>query len=68
MLPADGAEFTVSRRFRGATYRIAVRKPQGFDRARRRLIVDGRAVAGNIVPLPAGPGGVVEVEALYWSE
>jgi hypothetical protein len=38
-------------------------KPQGVTGRVRRLLVDGRAIDGTMVPLPAQPGGTVEVEA-----
>jgi cellobiose phosphorylase len=62
-LAADWDGFTATRRFRGATYRITVRKPRGARGRVARLVVDGRAVAGNLVPLPARAGQVIEVEA-----
>jgi cellobiose phosphorylase len=64
-LPADWGEFKVTRRFRGATYKITVRKPKGGTGRVTRLTVDGRAVEGNLIPLPTRPGEVFEVEALY---
>jgi cellobiose phosphorylase len=64
-LPADWGEFKVTRRFRGATYKITVRKPKGGTGRVARLTVDGRSVEGNLAPLPARPGQVFEVEALY---
>ena len=62
LLPAGVAGFRATRRFRGATYRIAVRKPRGVVARVTHLVVDGRVVDGTLVPLPASPGGVVLVE------
>jgi len=62
VLPASWPGFTATRRFRGATYRISVRKPAGTTGRVCRLRVDGVDVAGNLVP-PAAPGATVEVEA-----
>ncbi|MGO8685637.1 MAG: GH36-type glycosyl hydrolase domain-containing protein [Candidatus Dormibacteria bacterium] len=62
VMPAGWTGFTATRRFRGATYRIAVRKPAGTCGRVRRLIVDGAEIEGNLLPL-APPGAVVEVEA-----
>jgi cellobiose phosphorylase len=62
VLPADWTGFAVTRRFRGATYRISVTKPAGGTGRVRSLTVDGARVAGNVVP-PASPGAVVEVVA-----
>jgi cellobiose phosphorylase len=57
VVPADWPGFTAERIFRGVTYTITVtRQGPGHTVS---LLVDGQAVAGNIVPLPAG--GVTEV-------
>ena len=65
VLPSDWGEFKVTRKWRGATYNIAIRKPSGSSGRVVRLTVDGRPVAGNLAPLPAAAGQVIEVEALY---
>jgi cellobiose phosphorylase len=62
-VPAEWGSFTTTRRFRGATYRIAVRKQPGTSGRVVRLRVDGRAVDGNLAPLPASPGAQIVVEA-----
>ena len=62
-VPAAWGGFTVTRRFRGATYRIAVQKAPGVSGRVTRLRVDGRPIDGNLVPLPAVPGAEVEVVA-----
>ncbi len=58
-LPSSWNGFTARRRFRGATYEITV---QGSGRV-RRLVVDGRDVEGNLVPV-APEGSTVVVEAV----
>ncbi|MGD0861707.1 MAG: glycosyl hydrolase family 65 protein [Candidatus Limnocylindrales bacterium] len=65
VLPGDWGEFKVSRRFRGATYRIAIRKPRGSTGRVAGLLVDGHRLEGNLAPLPSRPGQVLEIEALY---
>ncbi len=62
-LPADWEGFEASRRFRGATYRIAVRKRRGARGRVSHLVVDGRRVEGSLAPL-APEGATVEVEAV----
>jgi cellobiose phosphorylase len=62
-LPADWGDIRVTRRFRGATYRIVVHKGPGVTGRVARLLVDGRAVAGNLVPAPSSRGADIEVEA-----
>ena len=59
-LPDGWGEVRLTRRFRGTEYRIAVHPGQGRV---QRLNVDGGPVEGNVVPLAAEPGGVVDVEA-----
>ncbi len=65
VLPAGWGEFTVTRQFRGATYRITVRKVKDSTTRVASLTVNGEAVAGNLAPLPSQPGQTIEVEALY---
>jgi cellobiose phosphorylase len=63
VLPADWDGFSMTRRFRGTTYRIRVEKAAGITGRVASLDVDGVRVPGNIVPLPAEPGAIVEVSA-----
>jgi cellobiose phosphorylase len=62
-VPADWGDFTVARRFRGASYRITVRKAAGTVGRVTRLLVDGASVDGSLAPLPAAPGSEIVVEA-----
>ena len=65
-LPAGWGEIRVTRRFRGATYRILVHPPAATDALPglvNRLVVDGRPIDGNLAPLPSGPGVEIEVDA-----
>jgi cellobiose phosphorylase len=64
-LPAAWEGFEAQRRFRGAMYRIAVRRtPTASPRSGRvsRVLVDGRPIEGTVVP-PAAAGSEVEVTA-----
>jgi cellobiose phosphorylase len=61
-LPSAWDGYRAERRFRGATYRIEVRKPVGATGRASWLVVDGERVAGTVVPL-APPGATVEVLA-----
>ena len=61
-LPPDWEGFTVERAFRGSRYRIRVSNPGHVSRGVVSLQVDGREVAGSLVP-PAG-GGLHQVEAV----
>jgi cellobiose phosphorylase len=64
-LPAGWGELRMTRRFRGATYRIVVHPPATKDSTASvdHLVVDGRPVVGNLAPLPATPGIDVQVDA-----
>jgi cellobiose phosphorylase len=66
-VPAAWGDFTVTRRFRDATYRIVVRKQPGTSGRVTRLLVDGRTVDGSLAPLPAAPGADIVVEAFLES-
>ena len=69
VLPASWPGYTATRRFRGATYSITVRRgahpgAPGAPGARvDYLVVDGRRVEGTLVPI-AAPGSRVCVEAV----
>jgi cellobiose phosphorylase len=54
-IPPEWDGFTVTRRFRGATYEIEVTNPDHVSKGVRQLSVDGTALEGNVVPL--GPPG-----------
>ena len=60
-LPTAWEGFTAVRRFRGATYRIDVRKRTGAHGRLSSLTVDGREIEGTVVP-PGTPGAQVSVE------
>jgi cellobiose phosphorylase len=61
-LPSDWAGFTATRRFRGATYEITVRKPVGGRGRVKSLVVDGEHVDGTLIR-PSAAGTTVAVEA-----
>ncbi|WP_437285790.1 GH36-type glycosyl hydrolase domain-containing protein [Sorangium sp. So ce406] len=61
-VPKAWKSFSISRRFRGATYEINV-KNSGVCKGVKKLTVDGKAVEGNVIPLaPAGKTVRVDVE------
>ena len=62
-IPADFKEIHVTRKFRGATYEITVKNPNGVEKGIASLTVNGKAVEGNIIP-PASEPGVYEVVAV----
>jgi cellobiose phosphorylase len=54
-IPHAWEGFTVTRVFRGATYRIEVRNPGRATKGLRSMTVDGEPVTGNLI-IPRGPG------------
>ena len=62
-IPADWNGFTVTRVYRGATYRIAVKNPSHVNKGIKTLLVDGTVVQGNRLPV-FGDGKVHEIEAI----
>ncbi len=62
VIPESWPGFRATRRFRGTTYEIEVRRDGAAATAGVRLVVDGRAIEGTVIPLPkpgtrAGQGG-----------
>ena len=61
-IPAAWQGFTAVRRYRGGVYHIKVNNPNGLCRGVKSLLVDGRRVADNLLPLPTAPGQSIQVE------
>ena len=61
-LPSDWEGYEATRRFRGSTYHITVRKPPGTTGRVTTLVVDGQRIDDNLVPLAAA-GATVTVAA-----
>ncbi len=61
-LPPDLKTYTITRKFRGAIYIIKVSKASKNAKGVRRMIVDGKAIADNLVPLSENAVCRVEVE------
>ena len=62
-IPSSWDGFSVSRIFRGATFRITVRNPQHVCHGVKQLKVNGKTLDGNVVPLAAA-GQAVRVKAI----
>lgn len=61
-IPKGWKGFKVSRKYRGATYNIEVKNPNGVSKGIASITVDGQAVQGNVLPLlAAGTTGNVVV-------
>jgi cellobiose phosphorylase len=64
VIPANWKGFTVSRRFRGNTYFIEVKNPKGRQRGVNHLLVNGKKVAGNILPALPPQAEPIQVKAV----
>lgn len=62
VVPADWKGFTVTRTFRGVTYEISIERQGAGNNV--SLTVDGKVVAGDIVPTPAAGVKTVKVQAV----
>jgi N,N'-diacetylchitobiose phosphorylase len=60
-VPADWKQFQVTRKWRGATFRIAVSNPEGVEKGVRSVTLDGEIVKGAIAPQKAGSDHRVDV-------
>ena len=59
--PNTGGGFAVPRRYRGATYHIAVDNTAAVQYGVKSVAVDGKPIEGSLLPL-APEGAVVEVQ------
>jgi len=62
-IPSDWEAYTVTRQFRGDTYRIRVKNPNRVCKGVASITVDGKPVEGQVIPV-AGDGGVHDVEVV----
>ena len=54
-IPSSLRRFTITRRYRGAVYEITVENPEGVEKGVCSVILEGRRVEGNVLPVqPAG--------------
>lgn len=53
-IPADWKGFTVNRKFRGAEYTITVKNESGAMKGVKQIVLDGKAIEGNIIPHSEG--------------
>ena len=62
-IPKAWDGYTATRVFRGDTYKISIKNPNHVSTGVMKLVVDGKEVAGNIIPV-AGDNKVHEVEVV----
>ena len=61
-IPSAWDGYEVSRRFRGADYRIKVTNPSHVSRGVRSITLNGRPLEGNLIPVqPQGTRNTVEI-------
>jgi cellobiose phosphorylase len=64
VIPAKWKGFTVTRKFRGNTYIIEVKNPNGRQRGVKKLLVDGKETGGNLLPARPPQNQPILVEAV----
>jgi len=62
-IPPEWEGYQVSRKFRGATYKIRVRNPEFVSKGVKTVKVDGRTIEGSLIPI-AAPGTSCQVEVV----
>jgi N,N'-diacetylchitobiose phosphorylase len=60
-IPAAWNGFEVTRKWRGATYRISVNNDAHVEKGVRSILLNGKTVAGPIPPQPPGSEHIVQV-------
>jgi cellobiose phosphorylase len=50
-IPKNWKGFKISRKFRGTHYKIEVQNPLGCSKGVKELIVDGKSLSSNLIPL-----------------
>ena len=63
-LPKTAREYQVKRQFRGCTYNITVRNPNGINHGVQQILLDGKPIDGNLIPTAESNPSVHEVEVL----
>ena len=53
-VPKEFGDFTLTRKFRGATYEITVQNPDHVEKGIAHLVVDGQKIDGNVIPYQEG--------------
>jgi cellobiose phosphorylase len=61
-IPEDWPSFSITRQFRGSTYHIKVKNPQGVSKGVNKMTVNGSTIQGNTIPLMSA--GTYQVEVI----
>ncbi|MEK7790328.1 MAG: hypothetical protein AAB309_01720 [Deltaproteobacteria bacterium] len=63
VVPGSWKEFSITRPFRGAIYKVHFKNPKGVQSGVKQIVVNGEKISGNtILVLAAGKEHLVEVE------
>jgi cellobiose phosphorylase len=65
-IPTDWKAYRVVRKFRGATFEISIRNPEGVSKGVRSLSIDGTLLDGNTI-ITAAPGKICRVDVVMGS-
>ncbi|MDR0518259.1 MAG: hypothetical protein LBH25_14600 [Fibromonadaceae bacterium] len=60
-IPKSWKEFFIFRKFRGTYYQIVVRNPNGVSKGVKSVKINGKEIAGNVLPILPGKLHKVEV-------
>ena len=60
-IPKDWGKYEVTRKFRGSNYHIVVKNPRHLSKGVSSVTVNGKKIAGNIIPAQRSPK-TIEVE------
>lgn len=61
-IPASWKTYTITRKFRGAIYRITINNPKAVMKGVQSVVLNGKVVPGNKIPVqPIGSDNLVEV-------
>lgn len=66
-IPKAWDGFSVTRLFRGATYKIVVKNPDHVSKGIASVVVDGKAITGHVIPF-CGDSGEHTVEVIMGAE
>jgi cellobiose phosphorylase len=61
-IPKSWKGFKITRKFRGATFNIEIKNPSGVSKGVKQITIDGKAIAGNTLPIIASGTHNVVVE------
>ena len=60
-VPKSWKEFSIKRKFRGSVYEISVKNPRGVSKGVKSIVIDGREIVGNVLPILPGKKHVVKI-------